>query len=180
MLTTKSARRIAEELEMPELVKALDAAAEANVEFVNVAEEDEQIVVQAPSGIMVGYFLPDDDGWTPSLAVEGGSPDHHITFAYLGDVSELDQEQQRILIGAVSEVASRHVAAIGTIQGTGTFEAPEGEPVPWWAGVNIPDLEMIRQDLVDTLLAAAWPSRSSGTKACCCSVPTTWASCSIR
>jgi hypothetical protein len=78
---------------------------------------------------------------------------------YLGDVTALSADDQRRLIGVVAEVAGRHEGVAGTIGGTGTFD--NDDSLVWWAGVHIPDLATIQEDLETTLVGAGFANASS-------------------
>ncbi|ALY10186.1 RNA ligase [Arthrobacter phage Salgado] len=116
------------------------------------------VTVAPPTGVMVGWFL---DDWTASkIALPGGEPmqDLHVTLAYLGDASAMTLDDQRKLIGVVSEVTNRHGSITGALNGIGRFSAPEGADVePLWVGVNLPGLQALRADLVEALQASKLP-----------------------
>jgi hypothetical protein len=159
MLTMKSALRIARDTQFPELEQALLVEKDAGADFVSVTPNDTMtdLTVQQPSGIMVAWMLPEEYGTT--LTVEGGVTDHHVTLSYLGDVTALSADDQRRLIGVVAEVASRHEGVAGTIGGTGTFDNDDN--LVWWAGVHIPDLGVIQEDLETALAGAGFTNASS-------------------
>lgn len=114
------------------------------------------VTVSAPSGVMVGWFLPD---WLyGQIALPGGEAGSslHLTLAYLGEASALSLDDQRKLIGVVSEVANRHEALRGHLNGMGTF-APKDGQYPLWVGVDVPGLAKLQADLVDALQTAGLP-----------------------
>lgn len=111
------------------------------------------VAITEPTGVIVGWFLPE---WTAdTLALPGGEPasDLHVTLAYLGDAADMDPEVQRKLIGVTSEVAQRHTELEGQLRGIGRFTNGE-DTDPFWVGVNIPGLGALREDLVSSLKTA--------------------------
>lgn len=103
------------------------------------------------AGIMVAFMLSPDVA--AQLAVPGGEPaeDLHVTLAYLGDADEWTPAQQQGMQRIVSAFARSHPALSGRLSGVGRFNAPEGEPEPVYASVDVPDLPAFRQALVKVL-----------------------------
>lgn len=150
-MTIESAREAAEQVGHQGLLAEVAKSEAANVAFIKLSEsEDGDLVVSRPEGVMVALMM---DRTYPSLKVEGGITDPHITLAYLGPRDELSIAQVRQLIGIAAEVASRHTQLRGVVKGTGYFE----ESGAWYAVPHIPALDALRADLVDSLKAAGLP-----------------------
>jgi hypothetical protein len=139
----------------------IDALIEAGHAFLEVAAElgddgSYDVSVAAPTGVMVGWFL---DEWTASkIALPGGEPasDLHLTLAYLGEASAMTLDDQRKLIGIVSEVANRNPVLTGTLNSFGRFTSA-GDTEPLWVGVDLPGLAKVQKDLVEALKASGLP-----------------------
>lgn len=122
-------------------------------EYVEVELEGDEVRVKPWTTVMVGWFLPD---WmADEYRVEGGEDDLHCTFAFLGELSDLTLEQQRQLVGVVSDVVSDTPALFGRITEMGTFE--NGDEVVWFARPEIVGGEEFREQLVRALTDAGLP-----------------------
>lgn len=133
------------------LSAVLSDAANAGWETVEIGVDDDlNITVEKPSGVMVGWFLPDYLAY--QYQVDGGETDLHLTAAFLGDMTDLTVEQTRIVTGIVAEVASVTPAPFGVIDGTGMFKN-EDQSV-WYATVEFEGLSEFRAALVAALTAA--------------------------
>lgn len=140
------------------LAAALAGALEAGWETVCVVVDDLDIRIEPATGVMVGWFLPDDLAYQYQVA--GGESDLHLTAVYLGDMDDLTTEQTRILTGIVAEVASATPAPYGAIDGVGTFEN-EDETV-WFATPDFHGLSEFRERLVDALRDAGIEPQGKG------------------
>lgn len=165
-LPIEAAQSFAKGSGQPELEAAVAKALDAGWDAVTIrAEEGDEggydLIVTEPTGAMVAWFLPD---WTANqIAIPGGEPagDLHITLAYLGEAAELSVDQQRTLIGVVSEVALQHRALPGWLNGIGRFSNQQ-DVDPFWVGVDIPGLASLRADLVEALATAGIPLKGFG------------------
>lgn len=138
-----------------------DGWAAITLEAVQQPDGTWDIGATAPTGVMVAWMLPE---WTAEkVAIPGGEPasDLHVTLIYLGDEKDLTLDKQHKLIGAVSEVCSRHHYMEGSIGGTGRFVNGE-DTDPFWVGVNIPKLLDLRKDLAQALTDAGIPPAGKG------------------
>lgn len=127
------------------------------VEFVveeGEADAEVEVYVRPVADVMVGWFL--DEWRAAQYEVDGGEGDLHMSVIVLGDVDDLTLEQQRTLVGVVSEVVSDTPALYGYIEGTGTFPQAEGGSV-WWAEPHLVGLTEFRERLVDAVTAAGIP-----------------------
>ena len=153
----------------PEFTKALIELESLNYAMVDVVIEygddpsDPVIGLQQHDGVMVGFFL---DPWVgEQIALPGGETVHdlHVTLAYIGTLDEIDVNQQRTLIGVVSELARDSHALSGVVAGMNTFSASAASEdeapgtVPLYAGVNIPGLYELRTALLAALDDAGIP-----------------------
>src|SRR4029450_13999398 len=102
---------------------------------------------------MVALMLPQTVA--ESLTVPGGLPaeDLHVTLAYLGKVSEVDDPSQFLpdLLAAAGEVAAAPGPVSGTISGVGRFNGDGGDGDPVYATVDCPGLDELRVDLIRAL-----------------------------
>lgn len=137
------------------LAAALAEAVVAGWETVQIVVDDLDIRVEPQTGVMVGWFLPDDLAY--QYGVEGGETDLHLTTVYLGDMDDLTVEQTRLLTGIVAEVASATPAPFGVIEGTGTFENDDAKV--WWAKPEFSGLEEFYERLFDALTGAGFTPR---------------------
>jgi len=135
------------------LIAALAQAVASGWEMVTVfVDEELDIRVESPTGVMVGWFLPEH--LADRYKVDGGETDLHVTAVFLGDMADLTVEQTRILTGVVAEVASQTPAPFGVIDGTGTFE--NDDETVWFAVPHIPGLVEFRERLVEALTGAGF------------------------
>lgn len=152
------AQVLAEESGIQELVDAVLQAIDQGWEVVEFVETEDggNVTVEPHTGVMVAWFLP--EYLADRLQVQGGEQDLHITLCYLGDLADLTVEQQRQLVGIVSEAVEGQEALYGAINGTSTFPAMEGkDQYPWYAAVDIPGLAQLREKLVAKLEDAGIP-----------------------
>ncbi|MEU4231075.1 2'-5' RNA ligase family protein [Nonomuraea sp. NPDC026600] len=105
----------------------------------------------AGTGVMVAFVLPGEVA--EQLAVPDGVPagDLHVTLAYLG--KELDEAGLASVADVVSEVAAGAAPLSGVVGGIGAFPAGE-DGVPVYVPVDVPGLEVLRQQLVERLAEA--------------------------
>jgi 2'-5' RNA ligase len=104
------------------------------------------------TGVMLAFMLAPDDA--KQLAIPDGEPaeDLHVTLAFLGDSSELGDEQLAALKSDVSEFTKSAPIVTGKISGIGRFTSvPEGEKTPVYASVDAPLLPEFRQGLVEAI-----------------------------
>ncbi len=108
------------------------------------------------SGIMVAFML--EDSVAQRLAIPGGEPasDMHVTLAYLGNAADWTPAEQQGMQRVVSAFASSHPALAGRLSGVGRFNAPQGQPEPVYASVDVPDLPAFRQALIHALSDAGF------------------------
>ncbi len=157
-LTIEQAREVAKASNLPGLVERVEAAAVSGWDVLTLlamqqADGTYDVGVDAPTGVMVAWFLP--EYIAERVAVPGGEDagDLHVTLAYLGDAATFTLEDQRKLIGAVGAAVKKHHNLSGKIGGTGRFVNGE-DTDPYWVGVEIPGLAELRATLVDELTLA--------------------------
>lgn len=143
------------------LSQALAEAVAAGWETVQVVVDDLDVRIEPTTGVMVGWFLPDDMAY--QYRVDGGETDLHVTVAFLGDMDDLTVEQTRILTGVVAEVASSTPAPFGVIDGWGTFENEDA--TVWWAKPEFTGLAEFHDRLVEALAAAGIEVQGKGADA---------------
>jgi 2'-5' RNA ligase len=104
---------------------------------------------EAPSheGVMIALYPSPDVAEAIALPIEGAEPaaELHITLGYYGRQSDLTPEQ----LSAITQLAidlSRRPHLTGKIAGTGVFSGEEARVL--WAAVDVPDLDLLRADLV--------------------------------
>jgi 2'-5' RNA ligase len=155
----QKAQDIAEEFGDGEFTAAVEEAKRLGLASVEIVTTDEDgkgdIYLIRPQGVMLA--------WKPRkferkrIHVPEGTPkdEIHLTLVYLGDLADFDQEQQRTIIGVATEVAQKHKAIHGEINGIGRFftENEDGENAVWLGG-DFPGLRELREDLVDGLRGA--------------------------
>lgn len=147
VVSVESARDLAESVGHTELLAEVEKSVAAGVSFLKLGESDTgDLVISEPLGVMIGFFL---DPY-PSLKVQGGTTDPHITLCYLGMAESYSLAEVRQIIGITAEVAQRHTKLRGVVKGTGYFE----ESGAWFARPHVPGLETLRADLKDSLEAA--------------------------
>lgn len=160
------AKSITDDIFMEGFMEGLKQAEEAGwdvltVEAIPGPEDTYDVVIDQPSGVIVGWFLP---SWEAELlAIPGGEPasELHVTLGYFGDASAMSADQQRTLLGVVSEVAQRHTELNGDLRGIGRFT--NGEPTDaFWVGVDIPGLAELRDDLISSLATAGVETTGHG------------------
>lgn len=90
-----------------------------------------------------------------ALAVPGGEPadELHVTLAYLGEAADLTVGQLDTISKVVQAVTVAAKPITCRVSGLGRFNAPEGEPEPWYASVDAPGLTELRTTLVKALRA---------------------------
>lgn len=158
-MTIAKAADLAEASGIAELIDAVNRAVDAGWEVVDfdLTEDGGNVEVRPHTGVMVAWMLP--EYLADRLRVEGGEQDLHVTLAYLGKLDDLSLEQQRLLVGVVSEVVQEQEVLYGILAGTDTFEATDSSDgkTPWFAQVNIPGLAEFRQRLADALVEAGLP-----------------------
>lgn len=144
--------------DMPELEQAVTAAVEAGWEFLSLlAEENTEgsydLSVQAPTGVMVAWFLPYYQQQT--VAIPGGEhpSELHVTLGYFGDAADMSVEDQRTLIGVVGEVTLKHHTLTGVLAGVDRFQNGE-ETDPLFIGVDIPGLRELHDDILKAAAGA--------------------------
>ena len=140
------------------LVLALAEAVAAGWETVRIVVDDLDIRVEPETGVMVGWFLPDDLAYR--YQVDGGETDLHLTVSFLGDMDELSVEQTRLLTGVVAEVASATPAPFGVIDGTDTFENEDA--TVWFAVPQMTGLDDFHDRLSAALTGAGFDPKQYG------------------
>lgn len=152
-VSVAKAREVADLIGNEEFSAAVKKAEDMELSFVEVFKDDEgNLNLRQPTGVMIGWFQPDND-WGTSFKVDGGEQDSHITFCYLGEVTDIPVEQQRVLIGITAEVCQRHTQMYGSVEGSQVFDLPDGTHA-WVANANVPELAAFRDDLVSALAGA--------------------------
>ncbi|WP_433513726.1 2'-5' RNA ligase family protein [Nonomuraea sp. CA-143628] len=129
----------------------MDAAATLEDLAFAVGREVKADRADAGSGVMVALMLPAEVAG--QLAVPDGMPaeELHVTLAYLG--KDLDEEMLATVADIVSGVAAGVAPLPGRVGGIGAF--PPGEDgVPVYVPVDVPGLEVLRQQVVDRLAKA--------------------------
>jgi 2'-5' RNA ligase len=160
-VSTDEARDLAKQYGLPELATAVDRA-EANGwnTITLLATVNDQgtydVAVDAPTGVMVAWFLP--NYWADEVAIPGGEPadDLHVTLAYLGDSTELTLPEQQKLILTVGSVITDYTRMQGHLTGTGRFVNGDPEDA-YWVGVDIPGLRDLREAIAKALEANGFP-----------------------
>jgi HK97 family phage prohead protease len=112
-------------------------------------------------GLMVGCFLSDEAA--KALALEGGEApeDLHLTLAYCGDVSALDDMTVAQAMVAVKGVAGWNLPLNGKISGLGRFNSSnttDGKDVVY-ASVDMPGLSELQNWIAYVLRSAGVPPR---------------------
>lgn len=125
-----------------------------------IIKQAERILSEQHTGVMVALPIP------PMVAsklwekcVDAGirhisDPDTmHITLAYLGDTTDMDDEDRERLSWAVTEFAREADPLEGVVSGVGRFNNDDGSGVnALYASVDAPDLPEFRQKLVSHLM----------------------------
>lgn len=153
-VSVAKAREVADALGDAEFSQAVAKAETMELSTVEVQQDSDSgdIALVQPTGVMVGWFQPDND-WGTQFKVNGGEQDSHITICYLGNVQDFDLAQQRTLIGVVAEVCQSHTAMRGIVSGTQVFDLPDGSGA-WVANVQVDGLVQFRNDLSAALTTA--------------------------
>ena len=115
-------------------------------------------------GIMVAFAPPQEVVDKLTLDDEDAELAHdlHITMAYLGKTDEYKPGHLKALPRVVSSWARSRKPIELTVQGSGTFLAPEeGEPHVLHALVNSPGLHRVQAHLVDHLKAHGYAAREN-------------------
>src|SRR5438270_9132733 len=112
-------------------------------------------------GIMVAIYPPPDIAQSLAGGDSGDLPpeEMHVTLAYLGPVDEFTPEDIAAMQAAVANVAQNHQPFQAKVQGTGTFEAPDGDN-PHWYAVDAEGLAALRTDVVSALEQAGCQPRT--------------------
>lgn len=152
-ITVAEAQELAKAQSIPGLEEAIAQALAASWDAMTIiAEENEQgtydITMEAPTGVVVAWFLPAH--LARAISFPGGelASDLHVTLAYLGDVAGLSLDDQRKLVGVVGEVVVRWQSMSGYLAGSGLFE-PEDGVKPFWIGVDVPGLADLHTAIVN-------------------------------
>lgn len=108
-----------------------------------------------PSGAIVAWWLPTEPAaalWScVPVGIDAEEPDDlHVTIAYLGDVSELDEATRLTILNAIEMVTAYWAPLAGTVGGLGVFPA-NGETKPFYASVDVPGLSGLREAIVGAL-----------------------------
>lgn len=138
------------------LATALAEAVAAGWETVRITVDDLDVRVEPETGVMVGWFLPDDLAY--QYQIDGGESDLHLTVSFLGDMTDLTVDQTRLLTGIVAEVASSTPAPFGVIDGTGTFE--NDDATVWFAVPQFTGLTEFHEALTAALAGAGFEPKS--------------------
>jgi 2'-5' RNA ligase len=117
------------------------------------------------TGIMVALVLSEDQARDMVLDPEefpGALPvdDLHITLAFLGETSKVEDPAQYMidLLGVVQAVAHDHNAVEGEVSGVGRFTIKDGDA--FYVSYDAPGLGTLRADLVERLADAGIPIRT--------------------
>lgn len=116
------------------------------------------------TGIMVAFAPPQHVVDDLKLEDEHAEPAHdlHVTMTYLGKTGEYTSEQLAALPEVVSSWAEGHKPVRLTVQGSGTFLAPdENSPHVLHALVNSPGIHRLQAHLVDHLKAHGYKPREN-------------------
>lgn len=152
----QKAMDIAEEFGDGEFTAAVDDAKRLGLASVEIVTTDEDgksdIYLLRPKGVMVA--------WKPRnferdrIKISEGTPksEIHMTLVYLGELADFTTDQQRTILGVVTEVAQKHKEIHGEINGVGRFYTTneDGEQ-PVWLGGDFQGLRELRDDIVDGL-----------------------------
>lgn len=155
----QKAMDIAEEFGDGEFTAAVEDAQRlglASVEIVTTDDDGEaDIYVLRPKGVMIAW-KPREFERNRVQIPEGTPKDEiHMTIVYLGELADFDQEQQRTIIGVVTEVAQKHKEIKGQINGIGRFfTTNEDGEQPVWLGGDFPGLRELRDDISAALRQA--------------------------
>lgn len=156
-LTIQKAAEIAEQFgdgEFREAVEAANRAKLRTVEVVTVTNDgDENIYVLRPRTSMIAWKPRDYE--RHRIAVPNGTPadDVHMTMIYLGDTANFSAEDQRTIIGVVTQVAQKYTKIRGHMNRLGRFYNDDDEH-PLWISGDFPGLRELREDLVRELKEA--------------------------
>jgi len=103
---------------------------------------------------MVAWFPPTFQA--RKLAIQKGEPvdDIHLTICHLGSVDTLPKNSIDILPWVVERVAARSHPLTGVIGGVGWFPAQDDRKGVIYASVDVPELDLLRADLVTALRKA--------------------------
>lgn len=153
-MSIAEAQELAKSVDLPGLEDAIAQALAASWDALTIIAEENasgsyDVVMEAPTGVMVAWFLP---RWIAEyVALPGGEPvgDLHVTLAYFGKTAALSLDDQRKLVGVIGEVVLRHRALSGLLVGAGSFPPADGaDTYPYWVGVSIDGMEALHQDIV--------------------------------
>lgn len=147
------AAEIAAEFQEADFTQAVEEARAAGLQSVEIVTVDDdgnggEIYVLRPKTIMIA--------WKPRefvrrrIAIPGGEPESeiHLTILYLGAVDDFTIEQQRTIIGTVTEVVQSRKPIQGRVNGVGRFLEPNDDGLtPVWLGGDFVGLRELRDDL---------------------------------
>ncbi|AYD87311.1 capsid maturation protease [Microbacterium phage ValentiniPuff] len=158
-LSMQKAIAVAEQLDDGEFTAAVEDAKRLGLASVEIVTTDEDgksdIYVLRPEGVMIA--------WKPRnferdrIKIVGGTPkaEIHMTLIYLGHLEDFDTDQQRTIIGVVTEVAQKHQTITGKMNGIGRFyDTNEDGEQPVWLGGDFPGLRELREDIAGALREA--------------------------
>lgn len=111
------------------------------------------------SGVMVAFFVPEEQA--QKLALEGGqAPERlHVTLAYLGEVEEVEALDK--LPAVVNQWADAQSPIEAKVGGVGVFNKREDNGIQaFYASVDSPAIQALRADLVGHLEAQGYKVKS--------------------
>lgn len=149
-VSIQKAQAIAKEFGDVEFTAAVEEATNVGLQSVEIVTVDENgsndIYVLRPRTVMVA--------WKPRqfvrerVAVPGGEPESeiHMTVLYLGDVDDWTLEQQKTILGTVTEIAQTRKPINGWFNGVGRFMNDDDQDAVWLGG-DFVGLRELRDDL---------------------------------
>lgn len=157
----EKAAEIAEQFGDGEFIAAVEQAEAVGLKSIEIATvsgegDADEIYVLRPQGVMIAWKPSDHE--RHRIAVPDGTPcdEVHLTIKYLGKTSDWTEEQQRTILGVVTQVAQKHGPIAGRVNRLGRFytegENDEGDPI--WLGGDFRGLRELRDDIVHALNAA--------------------------
>lgn len=145
------AEYIATQFDDGEFIAAVEDAKNLGLATVEVVTTDDEIYLLRPKTIMIA--------WKPRkferkrISFDGGTEceDVHMTLVYLGDVDDYSIEQQRTILGVVTEVAQRTKRIEGRMNAFGRFYDGGEDGDALWISGEFRGLREFRDELVQGL-----------------------------
>lgn len=122
-------------------------------ELAGVQAVESKAVVDHSDGIMIALMVPDTTA--ARMTVPDGLPaeELHITLAYLGEVSAVDDDSDYLLklLGMLRDVAGQHKPFTGLVSGIGRFTGDGQNPDAFYLSFDAPDLAGLHADVCEAL-----------------------------